>query len=155
MKPLKHNWTQSCIFSFHFHPKDYRLCISILIYLFSCCVSSPQAEANHRSRKHISLHMCALVCAWKRDICQVLLPRGLTGFGARPHTSLSDSNRRAEIIAVPAKAFDLSKCIPVRSHCFIDPWQASFCSPAEGALRELCSLEHDQPDVDGTEVGTG
>lgn len=50
-------------------------------------------------------------------------------------TPLSDSSRRSEIMAMPARAFDFFKCMPLLSHCFIDRWQTSFCSSAKRPLQ--------------------
>lgn len=55
---------------------------------------------------------------------------------------LSDSSRRAEMMAMPAGAFDFFfffKDIPLLSHCFIDHRQTSLCSSAKRVLRE-CSI---------------
>lgn len=52
---------------------------------------------------------------------------------------ISDSSRRGEMMAVPARAFDFFKYIPLPSCCFIDRRQTSFCSSAKRAFRE-CSI---------------
>lgn len=51
-------------------------------------------------------------------------------------------------MAMPARAFDFLKYIPLLSHCFIDRRQTSFCCSASRTLYLKC----DHPAEDGSEV---